>query len=232
VGRASLQHACEVADAEEIRAAEGNTPQGDVDMRERLVRQRPPPGGVPRVVQGRRTLGGEVPAAASGSAPAPGWQRLVLRNRHGVDHDCVVLDDSLEPVFYIASGYVLRSVGEVRTGDRDGASVYVLRGQVLELPRQIVIRRPDGPIVARVHAKQRSRLASPVQVRLATETEWETSGSLAKRQYVVAGASGPVIQVDQKSVQIRDSYKIHVADGIDTALAAAVVWAIDELLGD
>jgi uncharacterized protein YxjI len=149
-----------------------------------------------------------------------------------VDHDFVVLDASLDPVLYVASGYFLRSTGEVRTGDRDGDSVYVLRGQILELPRQIVIRRPDGPMVARVHAKQRSPLASPVQVRLATGTEWETSGSLAKRQYTVAEAGTPVIEVDQKSVQIRDSCKVDVADGIDPALAAAVVWAIEELLGD
>ncbi len=156
----------------------------------------------------------------------------MFRNRHGFDHDFTVLDESLAPVFYIASGYFLRSLGEVRTRDRDGAAVYVLRGQVLDLPRQIVIRHHQGPIVGRVHAKLRRPLKSPVRVRLPNGAEWQTTGSLPGRQYTVTENGRPVIQVDQKSVQIRDSCKVDVADEVDASLAAAVVWAIDELVGD
>jgi uncharacterized protein YxjI len=156
----------------------------------------------------------------------------VLRNRHGLDRDCVVLDDQGKQLFYVASGFFLRSKGVVRSHDRDGSRVLVLRGKVLDLPMQIVIRRPDGTKVARVSAKWRSPLVSPIRIRLADGTEWETIGSLAKRQYAVAAAGKPVIQVDQKRVQIRDSCKVEVADGVDPALAAAIVWAIDELLRD
>jgi len=162
----------------------------------------------------------------------PGWTRLVLRTRPGVDRDCAVLDASKQQVLHIASGLFLPSVGEVRAQDRDGAPLFVLRGRVLALHRQIAIRTPDGSTVARVRAAWRSPWEGSIRVRLSDGTQWETDGSLAKRQYVLADAGKPVVKVDQKCVQIRDSCKVDVADGIDPALAAAVVWVIDDLLDD
>ena len=41
-----------------------------------------------------------------------------------------------------------------------------------------------------------------------------------------------MVEVAQKQVQIRDSCRVEVADGVDPALASAIVWAIDELLRD
>lgn len=162
----------------------------------------------------------------------PGWTRLVLRTRPGVDRDCAVLDANKEQVLYIASSFFLPSIGEVRAQDRDGAPLYVLRGRLLAIHRHIAIRAPDGSTVARVRAAWRSPWKGPIRVRLSDGTQWETDGSLAKRQYVLADAGKPIVNVDQKWVQIRDSCKVDVADGIDPALAAAVVWAIDDLLDD
>ncbi len=165
-------------------------------------------------------------------APRPGWQSLVLRTRHGVDRDCTVLDAGKQQVLHVSSGFFLRSKAEVRRRDRDGERVFVLRGRVLDLPMEIVIRAADGTRAARVRAKWRAPLVSPVKVRLADGTEWETTGSLAKRQYSLVTVDGPVIEVAQKQVQIRDSCRIEVADDVDPVLAAAIVWAIDELLRD
>jgi uncharacterized protein YxjI len=156
----------------------------------------------------------------------------VLRTRHGVDRDCTVLDADKQQVLHVSSRFFLRSKAEVRRRDRDGERVFVLRGRVLDLPMEIVVRAADGTRAARVRARWRAPLVSPVKVRLADGTEWETTGSLAKRRYSLVTVDGPVIEVAQKQVQIRDSCRIEVADGVDPALAAAIVWAIDELLRD
>jgi uncharacterized protein YxjI len=149
-----------------------------------------------------------------------------------VDRDCTVLDSRKDQVLYVAAGFFLRSKAEVRRHGRDGEKVYVLRGRVLDLPMEIVIRQPDGKRAARVRATWRAPLASPIRVRLADGTEWETTGSLAKRQYSLVSDGKPMVEVAQKQVQIRDSCRVEVADGVDPALASAIVWAIDELLRD
>jgi uncharacterized protein YxjI len=169
---------------------------------------------------------------AAASASTSGWQRLVLRSRHGIDHDCTVLDARKEQLFHIASGFVLRTKGELRSRDRDGEVLYLLRGQLLDLPRQITISRPAGAAVARVRVVRRSAEPSTARVRLTDEGELQLTGELDRRHYVLSEHGTPLIRVDQKSVQIRDSCKVDVADGTDPALAAALVWAIDELLED
>ena len=91
---------------------------------------------------------------------------------------------------------------------------------------------PGGAAVARVRVVRRSSEPSTARVRLTDDVELELTGELDRRHYVLSEDGTPLIRVDQKSVQIRDSCKVDVADGTDPALAAAVVWSIDELLED
>jgi uncharacterized protein YxjI len=230
LGRRTVQHAGLVVDAEADGESEGTATPGDLDTREVLVRQRPPGEG-PKV--------GEVPTQRPKAAvelpvdpPPQGWRRLLIRNKYGVDRDLAVVDESREQVLYLASGFWLRSLGEVREQHRDGATLYELTGRFANVPRRMDVRDARQKRVASVRAKQVHPLGSEIVVRLADGTEWHSEGSLAERQYAVTAHGEPLFRVERRSVQIRDSYRVDVAGEVDAALAIAVVWAIDEVLGD
>jgi uncharacterized protein YxjI len=60
---------------------------------------------------------------------------------------------------------------------------------------------------------------------------WQAKAACEQeKQYDITFGGRPIIHVDQKWLQIRDSYKVDVIDGVDAALAAALVWSIDQLL--
>jgi uncharacterized protein YxjI len=211
--------------------AEPTTSSTDVAGRKQLVRQRPPTEG-PTVTEVASTRRREQPAVEA-VPPAPaGWKRFLIRNKYGVDRDFAVVDEQREQVLYVASGFWLGSIGRVRQGDRTGTTLYRLNGHLLNLPRTMEVRDPSGGHVARVRAAWRHPADSPITIRLASGTQWRTVGSLSDRQYAVIADEQSIVEVDRKSVQIRDSYTVDVADGTDPALAIALVWAIEDVLDD
>jgi uncharacterized protein YxjI len=86
----------------------------------------------------------------------------------------------------------------------------------------------DGNQVAHLHSKAFKFVKDKIDVTLASGEEWLLEGSLIEKNYSVNDSAGRhVVQITQKWVQIRDQYVIDVADGVDPAVAFALVWAVD-----
>jgi uncharacterized protein YxjI len=86
----------------------------------------------------------------------------------------------------------------------------------------------SGNQFAHLHAQAFKFVKDKIDVTLATGEDWLLEGNVIEKNYAVNDSAGRhVIQITQKWVQIRDQYIIDIADGVPTAAALALVWAVD-----
>jgi uncharacterized protein YxjI len=161
---------------------------------------------------------------------APGWQRFIVKSKFGAGRDFAVTDTAGRQVLYVDGKLALRTKGEVRERDKSGPLRYNLHGRFFNFPHRMDILDPSRRKVALVKAKFFSPIRSKLTIVMAGGPDWASTGSLMEKRYTITAGGNPVIHVDQKWVQIRDSYKVDVIDGVDPALAVALVWGIDRLL--
>ena len=158
--------------------------------------------------------------------PAPsGWRRFVLKSKFGAGRDFAVTDPDDTPVFFVDGKLSARPKADVK--DAQGAVRYRLNGPVIEFPKRLTITDAQGTTVASMKAKLFSPIKSKMTVSMADGSSWQVEGNLIEKNYSVKAGGSPVAQISQKWVTIRDSYTLDVVDGVDPALALAVVWAVD-----
>lgn len=158
-------------------------------------------------------------------APA-GWTRFIVKSKFGAGRDFQVLDpQSQEQVYFIDGKMGAKPKAEVR--DAADQVVYRVAGKMLGIPKQMKITDASGTAVAELKAKAFSLVKSQMNLVTASGEEWTLTGSLIEKDYSVSSAAGPIIQITQKWVTLRDSYTLDVANGTDPGLALALLWAVD-----
>jgi uncharacterized protein YxjI len=157
--------------------------------------------------------------------PLPGWQRFVMKSRMGAGRDFAVTDLDGAQVYIVDGKMGLRPKADVK--DRKGDVRYSVRGHMLGLPKQMTVTDHEGNEVASLKAKFFSPIRSKMTLTMTDGTSWHVEGSLLEKDYSVTRAGQPIVQISQKWIAIRDSYTLDVVDGVDPALALAIVWTID-----
>lgn len=157
-------------------------------------------------------------------APA-GWSRFTVKSALGMGRDFSVLNASGEQVYAIDGKLGVRPQAEVR--DSAGTPLYRVTGAVIAIPKRLSITDPSGAQVAELHAKAFSPIKTKMTLTVSGGEPWALEGSFLEKDYAVTSAAGPIVQITQKWVTVRDSYTMDVADGVDPALALALLWAVD-----
>jgi uncharacterized protein YxjI len=162
--------------------------------------------------------------------PPAGYVRLVMKSKFGGGRDFVVTDPETEQELYYVDGAAIsvKPKAEVKRGGKDGEVLYRTTGAVLSIPKHMTITTPDGTEVASLKAKAFSMIKDKMTLTVHGEAEpWTLEGSFIEKNYTVMRGDEHVLQITQKWVTIRDSYTLDVREGIDPALALAIVWAVD-----
>jgi len=161
--------------------------------------------------------------------PPEGYTRLLMKSKFGAGRDFAVLDpESEEPRYYVDGAAVsVKPKCEVKLGTKDGEVLYRTTGAFASIPKRMTITRADGTRVAELRAKAFSIVKDKMTLHVDGEDDWTLTGSFIEKNYAVERGGEHVLQITQKWVTIRDSYTLDVRDGIDPALALAIVWAVD-----
>lgn len=155
--------------------------------------------------------------------PPAGWQRFLVKARFGIGGDFAVLDPETQAQQYFVDGKLgLLAKAEVR--DASDMVVYRVAGRI---PKTMVISDPGGTEVAVLKGKLFSPIKNSMTLTMASGDTWELEGSFLEKEYSVTAGGRPVVKITQKWVSIRDTYALDVAEGVDTGLALAVLWAVD-----
>lgn len=158
--------------------------------------------------------------------PPAGWTRYLVKSKFGAGQDFAVLEPGTEERQFFVDGKIgTRPKAEIR--DSADAIVYRVRGHLLGIPKHMAISDASGQEVASLKAQMFSPIKSRMTLTLRDEQTWEVEGSFLEKEYAIASAGRPVVQITQKWVTVRDAYTLDVADGIDPGLALAVLWAVD-----
>ncbi len=155
----------------------------------------------------------------------PGWSRLQVKSKFGAGRDFAVTDLAGAQVFFVDGKVGTRPKAEIR--DAAGATVARVRGRLLGVPKRMEILAPDGAALASLKAAMFSPIKSRMTLTAADGREWNLEGSFLEKEYSIASEGRPVALITQKWVTVRDAYTLDVADGVDVALALAVLWAVD-----
>ncbi|MFM7068778.1 MAG: LURP-one-related/scramblase family protein, partial [Actinomycetes bacterium] len=154
-----------------------------------------------------------------------GRSRFIMKSKLGAGRDFHVTDTS-DQLAYIVDGKMgTRPKAEIN--DASGATLYNVKGHLVGIPKQMTISDAGGSEVGSLHAKMISPIKSKATLSMSDGTEWHVEGSLVEKNYRIDSAAGPVAEISQKWVTVRDSYAVDVVDGVDPGLVLAVVWAID-----
>lgn len=162
--------------------------------------------------------------------PAPeGYTRLLMKSKFGGGRDFVVVDPQTEEPRYFVDGaaIAMKPKCEVKLGGKDGEVLYRTTGAFASIPKRMTISKADGTKVAELRAKAFSIVKDKMTLHVEGEDDWTLTGSFIEKNYAVERAGEHVLQITQKWVTVRDSYTLDVRDGIDPALALAIVWAVD-----
>ena len=158
--------------------------------------------------------------------PPPGWARYLVASKFGMGRKFNVLDPTTEQLIYLADGKVgVRPTCEVK--DADGMVIYLVRGQMLAIPKRMAISDASGVQVAELKAKAFSPIKTRMTLTVPNGSPWQIEGSLMEKNYSISRDGAPAAHITQKWVTIRDRYTLDVAEGVDPALALAIVWAVD-----
>ncbi len=158
--------------------------------------------------------------------PQPGFKRLLVKSKLGIGRDFSVYDDAEEKnkVYYIDAKMGFGTKAEIQTADKK--LLYTAKGKIVNIPRKMEYFTPDGKVAAKVVAH-----FSPIKQRLTMEladgTKWELAGNFIGKNYTVKQGDKTIIDINQKWLTIRDRYFADIADGVDTALALGLIWAVD-----
>lgn len=158
--------------------------------------------------------------------PPPGWKRYLVKSKFGAGRDFKVLDPTTEEQLYFVDGKIgTRPKAEIQ--DASGSMVYRVRGTLLGIPKHITVYDAAGNEAADMRAKFFSPIRDVITLTVPGGEDWMLRGSFIEKNYTVTASDRPVAQITQKWVTIRDTYTLDVAEGIDTGLALAVLWAVD-----
>ncbi|MBM6405549.1 LURP-one-related family protein [Phycicoccus sp. CSK15P-2] len=160
--------------------------------------------------------------------PAPaGYTRFLMKSKFGAGRDFRVLDPQTETELFLVDGKIgTRPKADIQ--DAQGTVQYRVRGNLLGIPKRMNVLDADDTEIAHLHAQPFKFLKDKIDVTLASGEEWLLEGNLIEKNYAVNDSGGRhVVQITQKWVQIRDQYIIDVADGVEPAVAFALVWAVD-----
>lgn len=148
-----------------------------------------------------------------------------MKSKFGAGRDFEVLDEAGGRRFFVDGKMGPTPKAEIL--GPDGSVAFTVLGRLLGVPKQMTISDASGAQVASMKAKLFSPIKSKVNMDLADGQRWHVEGSLMEKDYTVSSDGAPIIAISQKWVTIRDAYTLDVIDGVDPALALAVVWAID-----
>jgi len=160
--------------------------------------------------------------------PAPtGYTRYLMKSAFGAGRDFRVLDPATEDQLFLIDGKIgTRPKADIQ--DREGTVRFQVRGNLLGIPKRMVVTDAEGTEVANLHAQAFKFIKDKIEVKLASGEEWLLEGNLVEKNYSVNDSAGRhVVQITQKWVQIRDQYIIDVADELEPEVAFALVWAVD-----
>jgi uncharacterized protein YxjI len=157
--------------------------------------------------------------------PPPGWQRFLMKSKLGIGRDFAVTDLDDAPAYVVDGKVGVRPKAEVK--DSDGNVRYSLRGRLIAVPKRMEITDAAGGEVASLSSKLFSPIKSRMTLRMADGSSWQIEGSLMEKDYSISSGGEPIVRISQKWLTVRDKYTLDVADGVDPALALAIVWAVD-----
>ncbi len=158
--------------------------------------------------------------------PEAGWSRFLVKSKFGAGRDFIVSDPETEAQRYFVDGKLgPRPSAEITAGG--GGPLYRVRGSLLGIPKRMIISDASGAEIATLKAKMFSPIKSQMTVDMVSGEPWTLEGSLIEKNYTVSSAGQPIVQISQKWITIKDTYALEVADGIDPALALAVLWSVD-----
>jgi uncharacterized protein YxjI len=81
--------------------------------------------------------------------------------------------------------------------------------------------------VAELKAKKFSMVKDKMTMSMADGSTWQVAGTLMEKNYSITSDAGPIAQITQKWMTVRDKYTVDHVSSVDPALIMAVVWAID-----
>ncbi|PRX92457.1 LURP-one-related/scramblase family protein [Allonocardiopsis opalescens] len=158
--------------------------------------------------------------------------RFVVRERiFDIGDDYWIEDERGERVFLV-DGKALRIRDTFELKDRDDRVVATIKAKLLSLRGTMTIER-GGETVATVKKKLFSPLRERLDVEFPDGREWEVSGDLLHKEYLIEGDGRPVAEISHKWFRVRDTYGVDVRDAtVDPALVLAVAVAVDSLTDD
>ena len=162
--------------------------------------------------------------------PAPeGYTRMVMVSKFGGGRDFSVVEPETEQEIFFVDGAAIafKPKAEVKRGSKDGEVLYRTTGAFASIPKRMTISRADGTEVAELRAKAFSMIKDRMTLHVEGEDDWTLTGSFIEKNYSIERAGEHIIQITQKWVTVRDRYTVDIRDGIDPALALAIVWAVD-----
>lgn len=154
-----------------------------------------------------------------------GWTRFVMKSKFGAGRDFQVTDTDDQAAYVVDGKMGPRPKADVE--DASGTLRYRVMGHLLGFPKHMTIETPAGDEVASIRAKVFSPIKSKATMSMADGSEWHIEGSLVEKDYRIDGPAGPIAEISQKWITVRDAYTLDVADGVDPGLVLAVVWSID-----
>lgn len=158
--------------------------------------------------------------------PPAGWHRYLVKSKFGAGRDFAVLDPSTEEQRDFIDG---KMGTRPKAGIQDAAGQlrYRVRGTLLGIPKHITVYDADGNEAADMRAKFFSPIKDQIRLALPGGEDRLLGGSFIEKNSSLSAGGRPVAQIMQKWVTIRDTCTLDVAEGVDTGLALAVLWAVD-----
>ncbi len=153
-------------------------------------------------------------------------KKYLVKSKFGLGRDFAVYDDEAakNQIYLIDAKAGFGTKADIK--DANDTILYTAKGKILNIPRKMDFFTPNGEVAARVVAKF-SPIKSRLTMTLASGETWELAGNFIGKSYTVMNGSKKVIDINQKWVTVRDKYFVEIDEGVDTALALGLIWAVD-----
>jgi uncharacterized protein YxjI len=136
------------------------------------------------------------------------------------------VEDTDGNVLYIVDGKVgARPKAEIK--DASGSLRWSVKGHLLGFPKSMDVVDAQGNEFGTLKAKMVSPVKDRETLHLADGTEWHLKGSFLEKNYEIQSDAGPVAEVSQKWISVRDAFTVDVVNGLDVCLVLALVWSVD-----
>jgi uncharacterized protein YxjI len=112
--------------------------------------------------------------------------------------------------------------------DLSGNQLYAIGQSLAHLHRTFEIKHGDG-VVATIQEALVNFLGDHFTITLAAGDELNVRGDFIDREFRISRAGTDVIVASRKLLAIRDSYGIQIAPDFETALALAIVVALEQM---